>query len=444
MNTSDIYSPQLIRRIFASGAIGNILETYDLILISLMATTLSKAFFPPAATPYAQVVNVLYVFLIGLLVRPIGNIIMGTFADQIGRKKLMTISLIFTGLGTILIGFLPTYSSIGGWATILFIILRILQNFFAGIEYINSATYLIESSNSTNKGYYASWTAIGISGGYLLASIVALAITTLIDRNIIPEWSWRFIFLFSISGVVFGFYIRKAIPESLSFIMNNSTERIVKKRDIFKDSIKYIIKNRAQCLSISAITLMGICLTYIYYIYIPINLITSRNFTKIEVYGLNSVCLLVVVLLIPFFGRISDYINRITLLKINCGIVLALSMPFFWLCSYGTYTEILLITLLISIPASCFFSLYPTFITECFPTKIRCTTASLIYQIIVSIEMGTLPLIITHLISFTHIEYSAGFLLIGSTIIGYLGLSYLTRLNTDRTFELDSPLKINS
>lgn len=424
---SNIYSKELVTRIFASGAIGNILETYDLILISLLATQISNAFFPPSSTPYAHIINILYIFLVGLLFRAFGNIVMGTFADQIGRKKLMVISLVFTGIGTILIGFLPTYSSIGILSTILFISLRIIQNFFTGIEYINSAAYLIESSDPKSKGYYASWTAIGISGGYLLASIVSLIITTLIDKQLIPEWSWRFVFLFSISGIIFGFYLRRSIPESLSFIMNSRPGQITKKSNLFKESIKYIANNPIQCLSLGAITLTAACLTYIYYIYIPINLMTYRHFTKIEVYGLNSICLLAVVLLIPFFGKISDYINRITLLKINCWIVLALALPFFWLCSNGTRTEIFLITLLISIPASCFFSLYPAFITECFPTRIRCTTASVIYQFIICVEMGTLPLIIIKLIELTGLEYSPAFLLIGSALISYIGLNYLKK-----------------
>src|SRR3990167_1080635 len=169
-HTAAYHSPQVTQRIFASGAVGNILETYDLILISLMATTLSSEFFPPAAMPYAHVIDVLYVFLIGLLIRPIGNVIMSVFSDQLGRKKLMTISLVFTGLGTALIGLLPNYSLIGVWSTVIFILLRIFQNFFAGIEYINSATYLIENSKQRTRGFYGSWTAVGISGGYLLAS----------------------------------------------------------------------------------------------------------------------------------------------------------------------------------------------------------------------------------------------------------------------------------
>ena len=121
MNLYTIYSPGLTKRILASGAIGNILETYDLILIALMATTLSQTFFPPAVNPYAHVVSVLYVFLIGLLVRPIGNVIMGVMADYVGRKKIMIISLVCTGIGTISIGVLPGYSCIGVWSTVLFV-----------------------------------------------------------------------------------------------------------------------------------------------------------------------------------------------------------------------------------------------------------------------------------------------------------------------------------
>lgn len=431
-NMSDIavtYSPKLIRRIFASGAIGNILETYDLILISLMATTLSKVFFPPHANPYAHVVDVLYVFLIGLLVRPIGNIIMGLFADQIGRKKLMVVSLTITGLSTIFIGLLPSYYYIGIWTTVLFISLRIILNFFSSIEYINSASYLIESSGEKTRGYYGSWTAIGISGGYLLASFISLVVSYLITENIIPEWSWRFIFLFSIIGVVFGIWVRYSIPESLVFIMNNVNTKSNKKSHILKNSFQFIKKNPYQCLSISAVTFMGIYLSFIYYIYIPINLITVRNFSQNAVLSINVLSLILVVILIPFFGKMSDYYDRKKLLKIVCLAIAILAIPFFWITAYGTYLQILCLTLLISIPSSCFFSLYPVIITENFPPNIRCTTASLIYQIIVSVEMGTLPLGINYLVSVTKIPYSPGFLLIISTVLAFVGLTALKKLS---------------
>ena len=437
-NFSAKYSPQLVKRIFASGAIGNIIETYDLILISLMATTLSRVFFPPSTDPYAHVIDILYIFLISLLVRPIGNIIMGMFSDQIGRKKLMVISLVFTGLGTAFIGLLPTYYYIGTWATVLFILLRVFQNFFDGIEYINSTTYLIESSDKINRGFYGSWSAVGISGGYLLASLGALIISNGIATGIIPEWSWRFIFIFSLIGIVFGIWIRHSIPESLTFIMNNITTDPTKKWHILKNSFIFIKHNPARCLSISALTLLGTCLSFIYYIYIPIHLLITRNFSQNEVFSLNVLSLFIIVILIPLFGKLSDYCNKINLLKIICFLILILALPFFWLAAYGTYNQILILSLLISIPSSCFFSLYPVIITENFPSKIRCTTASLIYQIIVSLEMGTLPLIVNYLVKKTKIPYSPGYLLIISTLIGFIGLLYLSKTNTDSVNDLET------
>ena len=434
MNTLDIaspYSSHLIKRILASGAVGNILETYDLILISLMATTLGKIFFPPALDPYAHVVDVFYVFLIGLLVRPIGNIIMGSFADQIGRKKLMIISLVFTGAGTALIGILPSYDYLGIWSTILFILLRIFQNFFAGIEYINSATYLIENSNKKNRGFFGSWTAIGISGGYLLASCVVLAMTHLIAKNSLPDWGWRFIFLFSLVGMALGIWIRYSIPESFVFMMNNSNTEYLKKWSILKNSFQFIKKHPMQCLSISALTLLGTYLSFIYYIYVPVQLMIARHFSESEVFSINVISLSLVVALIPLFGKLSDYCDRMILLKIICFFIFLLAFPFFWITSYGTYFQVLFFCLLISIPASCFFSLYPVIITESFPSKIRCTTASLIYQIIVSLEMGTLPLLINYLVYTTKIPHAPGYLLMVSSVIGMIGLMFFKQMNAE-------------
>jgi MHS family proline/betaine transporter-like MFS transporter len=434
------HSPQLVKKIFASGAVGNILETYDLILISLLATTFSKVFFPPTDNTYANMVNILYVFLIGLLVRPIGNIVMGSFADQIGRKKMMIVSLIFTALGTAIIGILPTYDMIGIWSTILFLILRISINFFAGIEYINSATYLIENSESNTRGFYASWTALGISGGYLLASFVVFIVYNFINKGILPQWGWRFIFLFPLLGIIFGTWLRYSIPESFVFIMNNRATNIIKKREIFKNSLIFIKNNPKHCLSIAAITFLGTCLSFIYYIFIPIYLITTREFSQNEVISLNVFSLLLIVILIPIFGKLSDRYETFFLLKLVCFFIFFLALPFFWIAVYGNYLQLLIVCLLISVPSSCFFSLYPLIITESFPPKIRCTTAALIYQIVLSIEMGTLPLLINYLIMITNIPYITGYVLIFSAIIGYIGLLFITRKKNKVIFENNKKL----
>jgi len=409
MNISSTHSPSLIKRIFASGAIGNLLETYDLILISLMATTLGQVFFPPSSDPYAHVIDILYVFFISLLMRPLGNIIMALFADQMGRKKLMFFSLTFTGICSILIGLLPSYQSIGALSTIIFILTRVCMNFFAGIEYVNSATYLIENSDKKSYGYFASWSAMGISGGYLLASFIAFIVTFLMTKQIIPEWGWRFIFLFSTVGIAFGIWIRYSIPESLQFMLNNSGTESVKKINILKNAISFIRHHPKQCLSISALTVMGTCLSYIYYIYIPLTIMTTRNFSHHATLLINVISLTLVIILIPLFGKLSDNYSRIKLLKMVSLAVSLLALPFFWATAYGSYLEVLLLSLLISIPSSCFFSLYPALLIEKFPSKIRCTASSLIYQIVFSLILGILPLLIKYLTEITQIPYAPAY-----------------------------------
>ena len=160
--------------------------------------------------------------------------------------------------------------------------------------------------------------------------------------------------------------------------------------------------------------------------YIPLTLTISRHFNHNESLSLNIISLCLIIVLIPFFGKISDHFNRVKLLKIVCFVVSSLSFPFFIAASYGTYLQILLVSLLISIPSACFFSLYPTILIEWFPSKIRCTTASLIYQIMFSITLGTLPCIVNFIVKITELPYSPAYILIFSSIIGYIGLHFLS------------------
>jgi MHS family proline/betaine transporter-like MFS transporter len=227
----------------------------------------------------------------------------------------------------------------------------------------------------------------------------------------------------------FGVWIRYSTPESFLFIMNNTNTQATKRWSIIADSFKFIKNNPTQCLSISALTLMGTCLSFIYYIFIPINLTINRGFSQNEVFSINVISLLLIVILIPFFGKLSDFINRIYLLKIICFFILLLALPFFWAAAYGRFEHVFIMSLLISVPSACFFSIYPVIITESFPSKIRCTTASLIYQIVVSVEMGTLPLITNYLIKLTKVFYSPGYLLIIATLIGFLGLFFIKQID---------------
>lgn len=429
MQTIPIYSGNLIKRIFSSGAIGNLVETYDLILLTLLAPILSKTFFSASSYSSYHIINILYIFLLGLLVRPIGNILLGIVADKVGRKKIMITSIVFTGLGTSLISIIPSYKLIGPISLFIFVLLRIVQNFFASIEYISSAAYLIECADKKNLGFYGSFAAIGISGGYLLASLMVFIVTYLTNKNIIPDWSWRFLFALAFIGMSFGLWLRYQIPESIDFILKRNSKNNSNNWLILRNCFIFIKNDPIKCLSISAFTWLGVCVTYIFYIYVPINMITMERFTSLAAYSINIFSLLLIVILIPLAGKLSDYYDRIVLLKLSAFFIIIFAWPFFWYSIHGSFMQTLLSSMLFSIPAAFIFSLYPVVITESFPVDIRCTTAAIIYQCVVCIEMGILPLISHYLILKTHILYTPFFLLMFSAMIGFCGLYKLSNKN---------------
>lgn len=419
------------KRIFISGMVGNLLEIYDLTICFFFAKTLSETFFPTSTN---NLLNIFYVFLVGFLSKPIGSLIISLYSDQNGRKKMLLISIILTGISTALIGFIPSYKTVGSLSLIIFLILRILQNIFVGGEYTNSIVYLIENGGENHQGYYGSWAAIGVNLGVLIASCITLIISLSIHYSLLPEWGWRLAFFPAIIAMLVGIWMRTSTPESLSFMLENANTPINNKLKILTNSLKFIRQYPYKCMSISAITWLGVCITYSVYVYGPIHMATVNKLSTYEAFSINSISLLILVFFIPIFGILSDSINKISLLMSACVLFSFLAIPYFWYMSYGNYIQILFIHSLISLPAACFFSIAPVLIAQTFPTKIRCTAVSLIYQTISSIAAGVTPIILLKIIYISHIPYAPGYLIIFSAIIGYFCLFILKKNEYEETF----------
>ena len=210
------------RKIIASGVIGNLLENFDVMLCAFLAQFIAKTFFPSNSLN-DNLLHTFGVFLIGYLSRPIGSLVIGLYADQVGRKKMLIFSIVIVGICTAMIGLTPSYQAIGVSSTILFIFFRILQNVSVGGEYISSIAYLIESADKNKRGFFGSWVSFGFNFGSLLASLFAFLVIYLIEKNIFPEWGWRIVFLLSLLGTFVGLWIRRSLPESIEFILENST-----------------------------------------------------------------------------------------------------------------------------------------------------------------------------------------------------------------------------
>lgn len=420
------------KRIFATGIIGNLLETYDLVICAFMSQIIALTFFS-TDSGIKGILNTFYILLVGYLSRPIGSIIIGLFADQIGRKKMLIISVLLIGVSTAMIGIIPSYEIIGIYSAILFLCLRILQNIFAGGEYISSIAYLIESGEEKQQGYYGCWSAVGVNSGALIASFVVFIISSLINMKAIPDWSWRIAFLLSLFGTIFGLWLRYSIPESIEFILKNSLTKNRNKLDTLKSSFDYIKSHYSQCLAIFGITWLGVCVTFSIYVYSPIHMSTINHLSHQEAFSINTIALLLVISFIPLFGFLSDRINKIYLLGCASLAFALLAFPYFWYISYGNYVQVMFFHALSAIPSACYFGIAPVLIAEIFPVEVRCTAVALMYQTFSSIAAGLTPLILLQLVHKTSIPYSPAYLIILSTLLGSTSLFLIKKPFLGRT-----------
>src|SRR6187549_1893252 len=185
------------RRVAIAASVGATIEWYDFFLYGTAAgLVFDKLYFNGLDGPAAQFAA-FATFAVGFFARPIGGLIFGHFGDRIGRKQMLLLTLVIMGIGTALIGLLPTYDSIGVWAPIALVVLRVLQGIGVGGEYGGAVLLAVEYAPAERRGFYGSFAHIGVPGGLVLAAS-AFAIAGQLPEEDFLAWGWRVCFLISI------------------------------------------------------------------------------------------------------------------------------------------------------------------------------------------------------------------------------------------------------
>lgn len=207
-----IHGTPQVRRVALGASVGQVIESYDFIgFATAAALYLGPAFFP-ADDPMAGTLSALAVLGVGFLARPLGGIIGGHLGDRFGRKPVLVASLLVMGLATFAVGLLPTYQTIGLWAPVLLVTVRILQGLAYGAEWGGAILITYEHSPWLEKGRFTGWVQSGFPIGLLAANLVYLA-----SVGLPGDWAWRVPFLCSILLVVVGLVVRSKVPESPVF-----------------------------------------------------------------------------------------------------------------------------------------------------------------------------------------------------------------------------------
>src|ERR687893_1244481 len=205
-----------IWQVIAASAVGTMIEWYDFYIFGSLAYVISPLFYPPGDETFAYIAY-LATFAVGFVVRPFGALFFGRIGDLTGRKYAFLVTLLIMGGATALIGFLPTYATIGIAAPVILLLIRVLQGLALGGEYGGAAVYVAEHVPDERRGFYTSFIQITASLGLFLSLAVILMVQGAMSREAFAAWGWRVPFLISIFLVGVSLYIRLRMKESPIF-----------------------------------------------------------------------------------------------------------------------------------------------------------------------------------------------------------------------------------
>ncbi|HET6606983.1 MAG TPA: MFS transporter [Rhodopila sp.] len=222
--TAPSVSATTLRHVMLAAAIGSALEWYDFFIYGTASALVFGELFFPKYDATVGTLAAFATFAVGFLARPFGGLFFGHFGDRIGRKPMLVITLLLVGGGTFLIGLLPTYASIGIWAPILLLLMRLLQGFGAGAEYGGAVIMAVEFAPPGKRGIYGSFAPVGVTVGNLLAAGV-FYLVTMLSKDQLLTWGWRIPFLVSILLLGLGVYVRARVSETPVFTAAKATHK---------------------------------------------------------------------------------------------------------------------------------------------------------------------------------------------------------------------------
>jgi len=377
---------KLNRKVLAASIVGGVFEIYDFIVYGLMAATLAPIFFY-SADPFSSLLQSYTAFCVGFFARPLGAIFFGYVGDVWGRKNALFFSAILMSLSTLAFGLLPSYDTIGVWASILVFIIRILQGISVGGEYTGGIIMAVEHSPPERRGAVGSYVVAGYMGGVFLGSLTSFLCTL----PFMPSWGWRLPFIFGCLIVGVGVYIRLHVQESPEF----KSPKEVSQESFFRDFLK-MPQVFLACMGVAG---FGGIFLYTLTVYIPSFLKETYSLTNSTMMFIPILVTLCMTTGIVVFGSLSDKWGRLFTMKVGATITTLCVIPLFYLLNSGNFSVGFLALVCIIFCGSIFQGPMNTLVVEVFNPMHRYKSAAISYSLGISLFGGTAPLVATWLTS---------------------------------------------
>jgi MHS family shikimate/dehydroshikimate transporter-like MFS transporter len=376
-------------RTVAASTVGTIFEWYDFVIFSL-ATVLvfNKLFFPNVEAGLALMVAML-AYAVGIVARPLGGLIYGAIGDRYGRKRMLVSTMLIMGVSTFAIGLLPTYDTIGVWAPILLIVLRIIQGIGIGGEWGGASVMIQEHAPDGQRGFYASFIQTGLPAGMLMASSIFAFLTWQLTEAEFLDWGWRIPFLLSAVLVVIGTVIRYQIPETPVF------EDMNKKQNISRNPVKDVFFKYPGTL----LKGIGLKLTESVWFFIVTGFIVGYAVNSFDIPRKDLLQIIMLANAISILwtigiGYLSDRIGRRAIFFFGSIFTMIMPFPIFYLVGTGDF-YLIAVAMIIGqcIGSTTMFAVLSSWLPEMFHSSVRSTGSSLSFQIGAAITGGLIPVL---------------------------------------------------
>ncbi|QSE90664.1 MFS transporter [Rhodococcus pseudokoreensis] len=400
------------RRAALAGGVGTLIEYYDFSLYGYMAVVIAPLFFP-SEDPVTSLLSALAVFGTAYLVRPLGGIVFGHIGDRFGRKKALMATLVCMGIGSTLMGLLPTPAQIGIWATVLLVVVRLLQGFSAGGEVGGSATFISESAPPNRKATYGAFTPLGSTGGFALAAAVAGVVTALTTDAQMETWGWRVPFLLALPLTLFCLWARTRVSE---------THDVTKKEEASHSPVGFVFRKQPRALlQATAISAAVNGTAYIGLTYMSIHLSKQLGYDASPVLWVATIAIGIAALAMPLGGLLGDKIGLTRMMALGFVGFIVLTYPMMGIMETSLFVAAIGFVVIMMNSVATQVGAY-TLLPQLFDRTSRYTGVAMGWNLGVIIAGGTAPFFAVWLVERTGNNLAPSFFVIALALVGLIAV----------------------
>lgn len=407
---------KMARKAVVSSSIGAALEWFDIIVYATFATTIAKVFYPDSDPTFALILT-FATFAISYLIRPLGGMVLGSYADRKGRKKALTLTLGLMMLGTLIMAVAPPFEKVGVAGALIILLSRLIQGFSAGGEFGTATAFLIETAPH-KKAYYSSWQVASQGASMMLASAFGYFLTTGLSAQDLQSWGWRVPFFVGLLIGPVGLYIRARLEETEEF--TSAAKEKFPLGTLFKEHYGRLL---------AGVGVIGVATISVYLIlFMPTFAVNNLGIPGDAAF-LGGIAAGVITLCgVPLIGHLADRVGPAKVMTYAALAAFILAYPMFKLMTSTPSIVVMVVVIaILGVIMSFYFGPMPALLSGLFPASIRGSGLSVTYNVGVTLLGGIAPLVLTWLLKATGSLDAPSIYYMVIAVISLVGLFFVRR-----------------